>query len=73
MQYNIENPVVNIKNLNFAYEKGGKNIVNLNCKIPKNAKVILLNKPKAKTISSGNNEIEGNIDNRVSFQLDVNL
>ncbi|MEE9448647.1 MAG: helix-hairpin-helix domain-containing protein [Ignavibacteriaceae bacterium] len=30
-------------------------------------------KPKAKTISSGNNEIEGNIDNRVSFQLDVNL
>jgi len=30
-------------------------------------------KPKAQTISSGNNEIEGNIDNRVSFQLDVNL
>ena len=30
-------------------------------------------KPNAKTISSGNNEIEGNIDNRVSFQLDVNL
>ncbi|NNG27373.1 MAG: hypothetical protein HKM87_07595, partial [Ignavibacteriaceae bacterium] len=30
-------------------------------------------KPRAKTISSGNNEIEGNIDNRVSFQLDVNL
>lgn len=42
MQYNIENPVVNIKNLNFAYEKGCKNIVNLNCKIPKNAKVILV-------------------------------
>ncbi len=30
-------------------------------------------KPKVKTISSGNNEIEGNIDNQVSFQLDVNL
>ena len=30
-------------------------------------------KPKAKTISSGNNEIEGNIDNRISFQIDVNL
>jgi len=30
-------------------------------------------KPKAKIISSGNNEIEGNIDNRVSIQLDVNL
>ena len=30
-------------------------------------------KPKEKTISSGVNEIDGNLDNRVSFQIDVNL
>lgn len=41
MKYNSDKPVVNIHNLNFAYEKGGENIVNLNCIIPKKAKVIL--------------------------------
>ena len=30
-------------------------------------------KPKEKTMSSGLNEIKGNLDNRVSFQIDVNL
>lgn len=35
MQYFSNKPVVNIKNLNFAYEKGGENIISLNCIIPK--------------------------------------
>ncbi len=30
-------------------------------------------KPKDKSISSGNNEIEGNTDNRISLQMDINL
>ncbi|KAK7250304.1 ABC family ATPase [Aureococcus anophagefferens] len=38
-----DKPVVNIRNLTFAYETGGrKNINGLNCVIPPNAKVILV-------------------------------
>lgn len=38
-----DKPVVTIKNLNFSYDKGGKqNLIGLNCVIPPNAKVILV-------------------------------
>ena len=35
-------PVVNIKNLNFSYDKGVPNIVGLNCVIQPNSKVVLV-------------------------------
>jgi ABC-type bacteriocin/lantibiotic exporter with double-glycine peptidase domain len=36
-------PIVNIKNLNFSYETGGKpNLIGLNCVIEPNSKVILV-------------------------------
>jgi CCR4-NOT complex subunit CAF16 len=43
MDVDADKPVVNIRNLTFAYETGGrKNINGLNCVIPPNAKVILV-------------------------------
>jgi len=30
-------------------------------------------KPKEKSLSSGNNTINGNLDNRLSLQLDLNI
>ena len=30
----MNNPIVTIKKLNFEYEKGNKNIIDLNCLVP---------------------------------------
>ena len=38
----MNNAIVTIKKLNFEYEKGNKNIIDLNCIIPEKAKVILV-------------------------------
>jgi len=35
-------PVVAIKNLNFAYEAGKKNLVGVNCTIEPNSRIILI-------------------------------
>lgn len=37
-----QQPVVNIKNLNFCYDIGTPNIVGLNCVIPRGARVLLV-------------------------------
>ena len=42
MDHQNNKPVMSVKNLNFSYTPDRKDIVNLNCVVPPNSKVILV-------------------------------
>lgn len=74
--YEFENDLTGVLTNPAMYDKGIRWYLMIRCKplkfITLSMKYSETYKPDAKTLSSGNNLINNNLDNRISFQIDVN-
>ena len=75
--YEFENDLRGVMTNLPMFGEGFRWYILLNYEIIKNLKLYLKYsetfKPNLKSISSGNSEITGNVDNRISFQLDYSF